>query len=212
MVLNVMDRKIDINGVTVVSSADNSLINDLDRAAFCSCDICIFDNKEVLYEEFGELRFIERHISTCDGGCSVVFDNGFTFRAHDVNFDNVYHLEHKYDIFHSLSDLEENGSRNSLVILETPSAFLHPRESVQLGKMLIDMVKQGFSFLLDTNSPYLIRAIEVFSAKKSIADKCKYYLFSEQCIEDVTLNTNKIYRTFATPLEELKQIEYMEVM
>ena len=67
--------------------------------------------------------------------------------------------------------------------------------------------------MLNTHSPYFLKAIEVFSAKYEIADKCKYYLAQTQIddistIVDVTSTPEKIYQLLARPLQNLENVRY----
>ena len=66
--------------------------------------------------------------------------------------------------------------------------------------------------LLNTHSPYFLRAIQVYSAKYEIADRCKYYLsenVDERAIlKDVTTSIDEIYVKLAKPLESLENGRY----
>ena len=69
--------------------------------------------------------------------------------------------------------LEENG----LLILDEPEVHLHPQWQIIFAEIIVLLQKEfGMHILLTTHSPYFLRAIEVYSAKYQIADKCKYYL------------------------------------
>ena len=104
-------------------------------------------------------------------------------------------------------NLEENGT----IILDEPEIHLHPEWQLALAELIILIQKEfGMHILLNTHSPYFLRAVEVYSAKYDIADKCKYYLSENEedkfIIKDVTTYTDKIYKKLAQPLETL-QIE-----
>ena len=64
--------------------------------------------------------------------------------------------------------------------------------------------------LLNTHSPYFLRAIEVYSMKYDVDDKTKYYLVTRDSdgsnIDDVTDNTAKIYKLLAEPLDKLDEV------
>ena len=66
--------------------------------------------------------------------------------------------------------------------------------------------------LLNTHSPYFMKAIEVYASKYEIADKCKYYLTSMEdeasIIKDVTENPEEIYKLLARPLQDLENARY----
>ena len=66
--------------------------------------------------------------------------------------------------------------------------------------------------LLNTHSPYFLKAIEVYSAKHKIADRCNYYLAylngDTSVIDDVTTTPEKIYKLLARPLQDLENVRY----
>lgn len=107
--------------------------------------------------------------------------------------------------------LEENG----LLILDEPEVHLHPQWQILFAEIIVLLQKEfGMHILLTTHSPYFLRAIEVYSAKYHIADKCKYYLADikngNAFFEDVTTQTNKIYKKLVLPFENLQRTIYSE--
>lgn len=107
--------------------------------------------------------------------------------------------------------LEENG----LLILDEPEVHLHPQWQILFTEIIVLLQKEfGMHILLTTHSPYFLRAIEVYSAKYQIADKCKYYLADikngDAFFEDVTTQTNKIYKKLVLPFENLQRTIYSE--
>ena len=107
--------------------------------------------------------------------------------------------------------LEENG----LIILDEPEVHLHPQWQILFAEIIVLLQKEfGMHILLTTHSPYFLRAIEVYSAKYHIADKCKYYLADikngDAFFEDVTTQTNKIYKKLVLPFENLQRTIYSE--
>ena len=107
--------------------------------------------------------------------------------------------------------LEENG----LLILDEPEVHLHPQWQILFAEIIVLLQKEfGMHILLTTHSPYFLRAIEVYSAKYQIADKCKYYLADleneDAFFEDVTTQTDKIYKKLVLPFENLQRTIYSE--
>lgn len=107
--------------------------------------------------------------------------------------------------------LEENG----LLILDEPEVHLHPQWQILFAEIIVLLQKEfGMHILLTTHSPYFLRAIEVYSAKYQIADKCKYYLADikngDAFFEDVTTQINKIYKKLVLPFENLQRTIYSE--
>ena len=86
---------------------------------------------------------------------------------------------------------------------------MHPEWQLVLAELIVLIYKEfGVHVLLNTHSPYFLRAIQVYSAKHKIADKCKYYLseLSDDIavITDVSDNIEKIYSKLSQPLQKLE--------
>ena len=65
--------------------------------------------------------------------------------------------------------LEENGT----IILDEPEIHLHPEWQLLFAELIVLLQKEfGMHILLTTHSPYFLNAIEVFSEKYKIDDKC----------------------------------------
>ena len=105
--------------------------------------------------------------------------------------------------------LEENGT----IILDEPEIHLHPEWQLKFAELIVLLQKEfGMHILLTTHSPYFLNAIEVFSERHKIEDKCKYYVAKNEenssIIKDVTGNTREIYRKLARPIQDLENIRY----
>jgi len=101
--------------------------------------------------------------------------------------------------------LEENGT----IIFHKPEIHLHPEWQLVLAELIV-LIQKVFNMhiLLNTHSPYFLDAIEVYSHKHGIADKCKYYLAEASgtmsVITDVSENIELIYAKLARPLQVLE--------
>lgn len=101
--------------------------------------------------------------------------------------------------------IQENG----VLILDEPEIHLHPEWQLVFAEIIVLLQKElNLHIILNTHSPYFLNAIEIYSAKHCIADKCKYYLaYNDGNIsefEDVTNNTEKIYNKLARPFQKLE--------
>lgn len=108
--------------------------------------------------------------------------------------------------------LEENGT----IILDEPEIHLHPEWQLLFAELIVLLQKEfGMHILLTTHSPYFLNAIEVFSEKYKIDDKCKYYIAenfgNSSIITDVTGNTREIYKKLARPIQDLENIRYSDL-
>lgn len=112
-----------------------------------------------------------------------------------------------------LKTLLENGSleEKGTIILDEPEIHLHPKWQLVLAELIV-LIHKVFNMhiLLNTHSPYFLRAIEVYSMKYEVDDKTKYYLVTCNAagsnIDDVTDDTAKIYKLLADPLDKLDEV------
>ena len=105
--------------------------------------------------------------------------------------------------------IEPNGT----IILDEPEIHLHPAWQLLFAELIVLLhCEFGLHILLNTHSPYFLNAIEVYSAKYGVDDKCKYYLAGEDgdvsYIDDVTNNIERIYSKLAQPLQDLEDERY----
>lgn len=124
---------------------------------------------------------------------------------------NVRNLSTGLKTFVILKMLLTSGAiePNGTIILDEPEIHLHPEWQLLFAELIVLIQKEfGVHILLNTHSPYFLNAIEVYTAKYGVADKCKYYLaFSENDISnivDVTDNIEAIYSKLARPLQDLE--------
>ena len=104
--------------------------------------------------------------------------------------------------------LQENGT----IILDEPEIHLHPEWQIKFAELIVLLQKEfKMHILLTTHSPYFLKAIQVYSKKYEISDKCKYYmseLDGEQAIlVDKTNKTDDLFYKLAISFENLMNEE-----
>lgn len=154
----------------------------------------------------------EKIKTVCDG--SLVITNGADYGYKSGDGDktlDVRNLSTGLKTFVILKSLLLNGSieNNGTVILDEPEIHLHPEWQLLLAEIIVLLQKKfGLHVLLNTHSPYFLRAIQVYSAKHSVREICKYYLSEmkgkQSVITDVTDNVELIYEKLAAPLQRLE--------
>ena len=64
----------------------------------------------------------------------------------------------------------------SLLIIDEPETNLHPEWQVKFAEFLVLLnAKFGIKTLLNTHSPYFLKAVQVYSDLFNISEKCSYY-------------------------------------
>lgn len=103
--------------------------------------------------------------------------------------------------------------QDSVLILDEPEIHLHPKWQLLFAELIVLLHRElGMHILLNTHSPYFLDAIETYTEKYGVQEKCKYYLADSNedftSIIDVTDNTEPIYAKLATPLQQLENERY----
>ncbi len=167
-------------------------------------DKIIINNKfEKIYEKINIV---------CSG--DIIKDKNYKFNYKNKNTEKVIDLRNLstgLKTFVILKMLLLNGtiSYNGTIILDEPEIHLHPEWQLLFAEIIVLIHKEfKMHILLNTHSPYFLRAIQVYSAKYDVADKCKYYLSEvdndKASIFDVTNDIEKIYVKLSRPLQVLE--------
>lgn len=153
----------------------------------------------------------EKISSVCSGDVirSKQYVTGYQRKGSDKVL-NVRNLSTGLKTFVILKMLLTSGviERNGTIILDEPEIHLHPEWQLLFAELIVLIQKEfDIHVLLNTHSPYFLRAIQVYTAKYESADTCKYYLsevLEDQAnITDVTDNIDKIYAKLSRPLQRL---------
>ena len=113
--------------------------------------------------------------------------------------------------FYLIKSLIDNGTivQNGALILDEPEVHLHPDWQVTLAEIIVLLQREMvLHILINTHSPYFLRAIDVFSKKYETGDSVKYYLsYNEKDsskMKDVTLSISEIYKVLTEPLQRIE--------
>lgn len=164
-----------------------------------------------------KLNDIYEKISTiCSGEMVNNKRYGYGYKKKDSDkIIDIKNISTGLKTFVILKTLLQNGTLqyNGVIILDEPEIHLHPQWQLLFAELIVLIQKEfNMHILLNTHSPYFLKAIEVYSAKHEIADKCNYYLAylngNTSVIDDVTSNPEKIYKLLAKPLQDLENVRY----
>jgi predicted ATPase len=112
--------------------------------------------------------------------------------------------------------LLETGERDlGVLVFDEPEIHLHPEWQLKYAELLVLLQKEfKVHILLTTHSPYFLNAIEVFSQRNNISNRCNYYLTDTQgdacTVNEVTDNLDLAYQKLAKPFQELENLRYRE--
>lgn len=172
-------------------------------------------NSSVVEEIVVENKFkkiYDKISSVCDGSIVRQKNSRLGYRLQNSNKTlGIKNLSTGLKTFAILKTLLNNGVivNNGTIILDEPEIHLHPEWQLLFAELIVLLHKEfDMHILLNTHSPYFLRAIQVYSAKYKINDMCKYYLSEvkegKAYIDDVTDNIDKIYRKLSRPLQQLE--------
>ncbi|WBB29704.1 AAA family ATPase [Parvimonas micra] len=160
-------------------------------------------------------KSFEEIFNKIDLGNFVKFGLGIKYKKNNNEKAlNVENLSTGIKSFMLIKTLLLNGhlSENGTIVLDEPEVHLHPEWQLIFAELIVLLQKEfNMHILLTTHSPYFLNAIEVYSAKYEIKEKCKFYLSENDGnfakFKDVTDDLSPIYRKLSMPLQVLEDEE-----
>ena len=174
-------------------------------------------NPNSTFEEYTE---IESNIETVkeiledvvNGNLRMSNNGSIIYDDNDLDISvNLENVASGIKNFLLIKKLVENGflKKNGILLIDEPETNLHPEWHLKFAEILVLMYKNmGVVSVVNSHSPYFIRALEVMMANYGIKDKGSFYLMKEKMknryvTENVTKTTESIYQTLYKPLENL---------
>lgn len=109
--------------------------------------------------------------------------------------------------------LLNNAFENECIfILDEPEIHLHPASQLVWAELLVLLTKSfPTRILINTHSPYFLRAVQAYTAKYDLEDTAHYYFAErigdfESVIKGVTDDLTSIYASLSKPFEDLQEI------
>lgn len=128
---------------------------------------------------------------------------------------NIENLSSGMKSFLILKMLLQNGalSENGMLVLDEPEIHLHPEWQIVFAEIIVLFYKiLNIRILLTSHSPYFVSALEIYSKKYGVEDKCEYYIAENEGnysnIKKVNKENNEIYLKLAKPFQKLEDLEY----
>lgn len=203
--------------VDFVNDARRLIADRYSAGGLCICEVVKREPpKNLSFEEQGELdeaigivrEVVESiHGHLVDDNSDVKFRERFSDGDHLVDVRNI---ASGMKTMAAIVRAVENRSvrRGSLLIIDEPESNLHPQWQVEFASFLVFMAKRlGISVLLNTHSPYFLRAITVYSKAQGVLNRC-YCMTNDgngdsYHTEDVSNNIERIYSEMAKPFHDL---------
>jgi ABC-type cobalamin/Fe3+-siderophores transport system ATPase subunit len=175
---------------------------------------------DVTYSDEEEKRSVSdliRELSDIISGSIEKDDEGVELKFAEKHGDNnigFVHLENLASGMKTISVLVHalrNGTirRGRVVVIDEPESNLHPEWQVRFARMLVALNKKlSVKVLLNTHSPYFLKAIEYYSEKEDIGGVKFYQMVQEPdgllyLTDDCTGNTNKIFQSMYKPFQDI---------
>ena len=160
-----------------------------------------------------KLEKIYKKLNSIASGKIIIKKLDIYYKDREIEI-NAKNLSTGLKTFAIIKMLLQNGTieENGTIILDEPEIHLHPEWQIKFAELIVLLQKEfGMHILLTTHSPYFLKAIQVYSKKYEISDKCKYYmseLDGEQAIlVDKTNNLEDIFYQLTIPFENLMNEE-----
>ena len=205
-VLDNVDFKI-VRRRTIYADHQTQLINKFLQ----TCNNTSVVDEIVVENRFAEIY--EKLASVCNGNIIQQRNGRLAFQLSNSDEAlSVKNLSTGLKTFVILKTLLMNGviETNGTIILDEPEIHLHPEWQLLFAEIIVLLNREfGVNILLNTHSPYFLRAIQVYSAKYERSDVCKYYMseigeMGKAYITDVTDNVDKIFAKLSKPLQKLE--------
>lgn len=107
-------------------------------------------------------------------------------------------------------------TEHSFLIIDEPEVNLHPEWQVEFAEMIVLMIKElNISIFINTHSPFLAEALEVYAKYYKIYDETNFYLTEKVKDEekyDYVLMENddisEVYKNLGNPFDTLNKIRF----
>lgn len=216
----IFNKVVYIDDPYIIDKIDNYRFHDISPIEFLDHRDDLFDlikeeksPESILIDE--SLSKISKHISKASN--IDVYNNhrGYYYMSSNKGEKiDIKNASTGLKTFIIIKMLLENGSlqKNGTIVLDEPETHLHPDWQIIFAELIVLLNKYlGMHILINSHSPYFVRAIEVYSSKHEVTDKCKYYLAYDDEnsglaeVKDVSGSVSEIYSALSSAFDILEQ-------
>ena len=182
---------------------------DLIEKLRSNCDLDIFSKEAYL----NRIKVINKKLSEIVSGEFELDNNGLGYiRSGKRIHTNTMAAGLKiYSIIKILLDNYWLNS-SSLFIFDEPEIHLHPHWQIVLAELFAQLSQElNVHILVNTHSPYFLRALQIYTKKYAIEDNAHYY-FAQKIdefrseIKNIDDDLGMTYATLSKPFEDLEEI------
>ena len=176
--------------------------------------------KPNVYDDAEELRKINKKLNGMLNGKFNFnpLSKIFSFESNGASYD-VRNIASGYKQIGVIQLLLSNNqlTGKSLLILDEPEINLHPSFQIQLAQIIIQMVKNlDITIYINTHSPFIIEALEVYSKKEKIEEYTNFYLCkpvqdTEEMFNIISVqrdNLREVYDNLSDPFRIINNIRF----
>lgn len=138
---------------------------------------------------------------------NITYHQKYVYQTDNLNGElDIRSLSTGLKSFAVIKRLLQNGSlqMKDVIVLDEPEIHLHPEWQLLYAEIIVLLQKSyDFNIIVNTHSSHFLEALDFYSKKHEIRDKCHYYLANVEnggsTFEDVTREPEKIYRQLIDP-------------
>ncbi|MCR5308568.1 MAG: ATP-binding protein [Bacilli bacterium] len=102
---------------------------------------------------------------------------------------------------------------NDFLILDEPEVHLHPEWQIEYARIIVMLQKLfNLNIVITTHSRDFLEAIELYSKKYNISNKCNFYISVENdneiSFKNLSDNPDELYRQLITPAKVLDKLRF----
>ena len=109
--------------------------------------------------------------------------------------------------------LSQNNYLNedTVLVLDEPEVHLHPKWQLEMAKIIVELVENGVTILLNSHSPYMIEALKRYAERAGIENKTNFYLaedgYIKQIEESNSVTLSKIFEKLSEPFDVFDEMD-----
>ena len=97
---------------------------------------------------------------------------------------------------------KNNKSEDVYVVMDNVDYLLTPENQALMSYEIINLMKEGYNFILSTNSAHVMHALNDNSEENDLNGSFRFFIYDKNKIEDATQNKGYVFKLFSYPIED----------